>query len=240
MNEQETIIDAFTELAPRYEGVVDKELQKFWGWSYKGFINLLINQTPINEHDVVLDVATGTGVIPLKLTEDEKNGLQIIGLDITEAMLRRGKKKIEENNLTSLIRLTCGDAMKMPFNQLSFDMVICGLAVHHMDVDLLLSEMERILKFGGRISIADVGGSAFWRLPVIRTILMAAAFSYFLITENAARAWAEASALPHIRTSEEWHSILANLGFSSINIYKLPSKYKWIPEPLFIHAVKNQ
>jgi len=144
MNEQETIIDAFTELAPRYEGVVDKELQKFWGWSYEGFINLLINQTPINEHDVVLDVATGTAVIPLKLTEDEKNGLQIIGLDITEAMLRRGKKKIEENNSTSLIRLTCGDAMKMPFNQLSFNMVICGLAVHHMDVDLLLSEMERI------------------------------------------------------------------------------------------------
>ncbi len=240
MDEQETIIEAFTELAPRYEGTVDRELQKFWGWSYEGFINHLINQTPINEHDVILDVATGTAVIPLKLIQEKKNGGQIVGLDITEAMLRRGNNKIKGNNSAKSIRLTCGDAMKMPFNQHSFDMVLCGLAVHHMDVDLLLSEMERVLKTGGRISIADVGGSTLWRIPVIRGILKAVAFSYFLVTENASRAWAEATAIPHIRTSEEWHSILTNLGFSSINIYKLPSKYKWIPDPLFIHATKTR
>ena len=127
----------------------------------------------------------------------------------------------------------------MPFHQQSFDMVICGLAVHHMNVDFLLSEMERVLKNNGRISIADVGGSTFWRLPVIRTILKTAAFLYFIFTENAARAWAEAQAMPHIRTAKEWQIILTNLGFSSINIYKLPSKYNWIPEPLFIHAKKN-
>ena len=31
MEEQEVVVEAFTELAPRYEIVVNNELNKFWG-----------------------------------------------------------------------------------------------------------------------------------------------------------------------------------------------------------------
>ena len=67
MEEKETIVEAFTELAPRYEYIVDKELQKFWGWSYQSFIDNLIASTPTSSGDRILDIATGTNINPPKI-----------------------------------------------------------------------------------------------------------------------------------------------------------------------------
>ena len=47
MVNKENIIETFTELAPRYEEVVNAELDRFWGWSYVGFVNQLILATSI-------------------------------------------------------------------------------------------------------------------------------------------------------------------------------------------------
>jgi ubiquinone/menaquinone biosynthesis C-methylase UbiE len=239
MSDQRAIIDAFTELAPRYERTVDTELKLFWGWDYQGFVSYVIEQIPIKEHDLILDVATGTAVIPIKIIGEMKLESSIVGLDLTEEMLRRGYQKIREINATSGIRLTCGNGMKMPFNNSSFDIVICALATHHMDVPLMLSEMARVLKPGGCISVADVGGAAIWRKPVIRSILKLGAFIFYYLIENYSRALSESNTIPNIRTAEEWRNFLEALGFSSISIKKLPSKYKRIPTPLLINAIKK-
>jgi len=239
MSDQHTIIKAFTELAPRYERSVDAELKLFWGWDYAGFVDYIIDQIPINENDQVLDIATGTAVIPIKIMQKKILGSTIVGLDITEAMLQRGNQKINAIDLTSSIRLACGNAMKMPFTQNSFDVVICVLATHHMDVPLMLSEMARMLKPGGRISVADVGGAAQWRKPWIQTILKLGAFVFYLLTENYTRAKSESNTIPNIRAAEEWRNFLEALGFSSLSIKKLPSRYKGIPTPLIINAIKK-
>ena len=239
MSDQHTIIEAFTELAPRYERTVDAELNLFWGWNYEGFVNFVIEQIPIKDRDVILDIATGTAVIPLELMQERKLGSSIVGLDITEEMLKRGNQKIKESNLTSSIRLICGNAMKMPFSQNSFDVAICALATHHMDVPLLISEMARVLQPGGRISVADVSGAAIWRNPFIRSILKFGAFIFYLFAENYTRAMAESNTIPNIRTAEEWRNFLEALGFSSISIKKFPAKYKRIPAPLLINAIKK-
>ncbi len=96
MSEKQAIIEAFTDLAPRYEQTVDGELRRFWGWSYDGFIENMINMTQFQPDDVVLDVATGTGVIPRKLVGRGKISGQIIGLDITLAMLQRAVGQIKK------------------------------------------------------------------------------------------------------------------------------------------------
>ena len=70
MKDKAYIIDAFSEMAPKYELVVDSELNRFWGWSYNGFVNLLLASTPVQQQDIILDVATGTGVIPYRLEKD--------------------------------------------------------------------------------------------------------------------------------------------------------------------------
>ncbi len=239
MKEQENVIEVFTELAPRYEKVVDNELNRFWGWSYAGFVDRLIELTPISDGDFILDLATGTSVIPRRLVERVKKEYQVVGLDITARMLQRGKEKIDQDKANINIHLACGDAMVMPFSNESFNVVMCGLATHHMNVTRLLSEIKRVLKCGGKISIADAGGSRLWHLFIVRGLIRAAGFFYFLAVENINRAWAEAAAVSNIRTAEDWNAILTQFGFVDIRITKLTSKRSWLPDPLVLEATKS-
>ncbi len=236
MRKKNAIIEAFTELSPRYEQVVDGELRRFWGWSYEGFIENLISLSHIEEDDVVLDVATGTAVIPRKLLEKRKTKGKIFGLDITLAMLDKAAQKIKANGSTTIIELTCGSAMTMPYRDSSFDIILCGLATHHLDVPVVLGEMKRVLKVDGRLTIADVGGSAAWRLPVISHLIRLATFLYFLPKEGFARALSESKALANVYTVNEWKEKLAEQGFKDIAALKLPSNHFWSPSPLVIGA----
>ncbi len=238
MSEKQAIIDAFTDLAPRYESVVDGELQRFWGWSYQGFIEDLIALTPLDEDDIILDVATGTSVIPLKLAAQGKVKGHIVGLDITLAMLKQGKQKIVGSTGPTHISLSCGSAMAMPYKNGYFDVILCGLASHHMEVPVVLAEMQRVLRAGGKLTIADVGGSAVWRWPIINFLIRLATFLYFLPGEGAARARSESNALSNVLTREEWEHTLAELGFDKINVTQLPKNHFWVPAPLVIRADK--
>jgi ubiquinone/menaquinone biosynthesis C-methylase UbiE len=238
MNDKENIIETFTELAPRYEEVVNAELNRFWGWSYTGFVNQLIQATKIPEKGRMLDLATGTGVIPIKVATEGSSESHVHGLDITMSMLALAKKKLVTGKIQDRVDLVCASAMDIPYANVSFDLVTCALATHHMDVKLLLSEAWRILNKDGMLSIVDVGGSNLWESPVIKFFLRIAAFGYFLLKENINRAWAEAEAVSNVRSKEEWFDLLFETGFRDIKITKLKSKHRWIPEPLVIQAIK--
>lgn len=236
MKEKQAIQEAFSELSSHYEEVVDSELNLFWGWSYHKFLEELINQTTIQENQKILDIATGTLVIPRKILEQKVPGVQITGLDLTESMLRQGQKKLKAEGIGSVIDLTCADAMALPYSDGSFDLVVSGLASHHMDISLMLSEMKRVLKPGGLLSIVDVGTSPIWEKKIFQGAARIFAFFYFLIKENSSRAWAEAAAVSNLRTPEGWENDLSLAGFNTIRIKKLKSKYKWAPEPLSIQS----
>lgn len=236
MKEKQAIKQTFDELSSHYEDSIDWELNKFWGWSYQRFLDELVSRTPLKEGQKILDIATGTSVIPRKILTQNVPGIHVTGLDITEAMLRRGKKEISNTNFDTSISLTCGDAMALPFSGQSFDIVLSGLASHHMNIPLMLSEKKRVLRPGGLLSFIDVGISPFWQLPVIRGITRVLVFIYFLLQKNPSRAWAEAAAISNTRTPEGWYAELRVAGFEEINITKLSSKYSWVPEPLTIQA----
>lgn len=236
MKEKQAIQEAFTELSSHYEEVVDGELNLFWGWSYHQFLEELVKQTTFQENQKILDIATGTLVIPRKILEQEVPGIQITGLDLTESMLRQGKKKLDAEGQGSAINLTCADAMALPYSDGSFDVVVSGLASHHMDIPLMLSEMKRVLKPGGLLSIVDVGTSPIWEKRIFKVAARVIAFLYFLVKENSSRAWAEAAAVSNLRTPAGWENDLSQAGFNTIRIRKLKSKYKWAPEPLSIQS----
>jgi ubiquinone/menaquinone biosynthesis C-methylase UbiE len=217
-----------------------------------GFVNQLIQATVIPEKGRMLDLATGTGVIPIKVATESSSGPApgssqgasshktsgIHGLDITMSMLARAKKKLVAGAIEGRVDLVCASAMDIPYASRSFQLVTCALATHHMDVKLLLSETWRVLRVEGVLSIADVGGSNLWKLPIVKFLLRIAAFVYFLLTENIHRAWAEAEAVSNVRSKEEWFDLLIEAGFQDIKITKLKSKHRWVPEPLVIQAVK--
>ena len=144
MKEKQVVQEAFTELSSHYEETVDGELQTFWGWSYQGFVDQLVDRTEILENQKFTDISASTSVIPRKIHKEKIPGVHITGLDVTESMLRQGKRKIPASDFNTTISLTCANAMTLPFYAQSFDVVVSGLASHHMNIPLMLSEMNRM------------------------------------------------------------------------------------------------
>ncbi len=97
----------------------------------------------------VLDVATGTGDISLELARYTGS---VVGLDLCQEMLSRGRVKMEKRGLGSSINFIVGDALALPFNDNSFDCALNGFALRNVaDINLFLSELRRVVKPGGRV-----------------------------------------------------------------------------------------
>jgi len=237
MTGNDVVIEAFTDLAPRYQETMDRELRQFWGLSYEELVDWLTEVASVNEGDIILDVATGTAVIPLKLVDRVGATGRVVGLDITLAMLKHGRKNVEATGSSSRISLVCASAMAMPFVEGVFDVVICGLGMHHMDVPQVLSEMKRVLKEGGALFIAAVGARSFWKPLWVKAIIRSITWLYYVRTDTITRAWAEATSLSNVHTADEWRTILSDLGFTRIEVSESPAHRHWYPCALIMRAV---
>jgi ubiquinone/menaquinone biosynthesis C-methylase UbiE len=99
------------------------------------------------ERPWLLDVATGTGRLPLNLLREQFSG-QIIGLDLSRGMLAQARAKLlPYGNQVKLIRQ---DASRLPFADNIFDAVTCLESLEFMPRPLdVLDEMVRVLAPGG-------------------------------------------------------------------------------------------
>lgn len=107
---------------------------------------------------LLLDVATGTGDVPIMLMQT-KNGKLIehaTGVDISEQMLAVGRVKLKSKSLDQKIKLETGDATALAFSDKSFDVVSIAFGIRNViSVEDALSEFFRVLKPGGRVLILE-------------------------------------------------------------------------------------
>src|SRR5512139_2306745 len=102
----------------------------------------------INDHASLLDLGTGTGDLARDALSQFPRA-KIIAADFTLEMMRVGQK-------TSTLNFSTADALKLPFNDLSFDAVVSGFLMRNViDLNQALQEQYRVLKKGGRIVILD-------------------------------------------------------------------------------------
>lgn len=235
MATDDVIVEAFTEMAPQYEDTVNRELEQFWGVSYSDFVARLLAQIPLHDGDAVLDVATGTAQIPAALCRRMGPTGRIVGLDITPAMLRRGRERLGAVASNGAVHLVCGSALELPFPEASCDVVVCALATHHMDVPRMLAEVRRVLRPGGRLALADVGATRFWRSLPGRLLLRLLMASYGL-SHNSARGQAELEAFGNVRTAEEWGALLTETDFVGVEIGVIRPRLPWYPCGLTMKA----
>jgi ubiquinone/menaquinone biosynthesis C-methylase UbiE len=100
----------------------------------------------------VLDVASGTGEAGCFLAETFQ--CQVIGLDASEAMVRRAQRKGAERGLN--VEFERGDAERLPFAPGSFDVVVCECTVCYLDTEATIREMVRVARPGGYVGIHDL------------------------------------------------------------------------------------
>jgi demethylmenaquinone methyltransferase/2-methoxy-6-polyprenyl-1,4-benzoquinol methylase len=133
---------AFAKLAPFYDVVASP---------FSGVREKMVNFTNAKKGSKILDVATGTGQQAFAFA---KRGHEVIGIDLSEAMLNVAKKKNKYKNA----KFEVADATNLPFEDNSFDISSISFALHEMPLSIIekvLKEMVRVTKPRGIIVIAD-------------------------------------------------------------------------------------
>lgn len=102
----------------------------------------------------VLDIACGTGDFALQLI---KNGVnRVVGVDISEEMIKVGQQKVLKRGLQSNISLQLGDSAGLEFDSDSFDVVTVAFGVRNFEKRAQsLSEMLRVLRPQGEVIILE-------------------------------------------------------------------------------------
>ncbi len=102
----------------------------------------------------ILDIATGTG--DFAIASLTSNPGKVVGVDISEGMLKIGKEKINKLNLEHKISLQPGDAENLDFPDNSVDVITVGFGVRNYEhLEKGLQNMLRVLKPGGKVVILE-------------------------------------------------------------------------------------
>src|SRR4051794_36101043 len=114
-------------------------------------------------NSVILDVASGTAGVALQLAE--RTRARVIGVDLTEQMLRQGQRRVAAAGMRDRITLAAGRAEQLPFPDASVDALTFTYLLRYVeDPQATLAELARVLKPGGGMASLGfcVPTSALW------------------------------------------------------------------------------
>ena len=104
--------------------------------------------------DAVLDVGCGTGAV-LALLHEKYPDRRYVGLDLTPEMIEVARTKVAPG-----MEFVVGDAENLPFDEASFDAVLCSNSFHHYpNPAAFLAGALRVLRPGGRLILRDYTSS---------------------------------------------------------------------------------
>ncbi len=112
----------------------------------------LADMCEIEENMRVLDVASGTGLSAIFLSENYD--CSVTGIDHSEMMVKKARKKAKGREVD--VEFTVADAHQLPFEDEYFDVVISECTLCLLEKEKVLDEMTRVVKEGGRVGIHDI------------------------------------------------------------------------------------
>jgi len=99
--------------------------------------------------DRVLDACCGTG--DLALAARAAGAGEVVGLDFSERMLERARRKAPE------LEWVRGDLLALPFADGSFDVATVGFGIRNVEeLEAGLRELARVLRPGGRLAVLEI------------------------------------------------------------------------------------
>ena len=100
----------------------------------------------------ILEVGVGTGIsLP-----DYSRTNRIVGLDISEPMLRKAMQRVAEHKLDNVEALAVMDAEKLALPNASFDVVVAQYVITAVpNPEATLDEFARVLRPGGEIILVN-------------------------------------------------------------------------------------
>ena len=149
-SKKEQVAQMFDNIAFRYDllnSILSLGIHKGWR---KDCVKLLREHKP----KLILDVATGTGDFAIECVQLHPE--KIVGVDISEGMMKFGREKIKKKGLEKLITLEYGDAETISFPDNTFDAIVVGFGVRNFEnLEKGLINLHRVLKPGGKLVILE-------------------------------------------------------------------------------------
>jgi ubiquinone/menaquinone biosynthesis C-methylase UbiE len=136
--------DYWNKLAKKYD-LRSKRYHKM----YNKLISLL--RLELSQKDIVLDIGTGTGEIPLSLSSEVK---EFQGIDLSNSMINIAKEKILKSKITN-VSFSVQNSYNLQSKNDKFNVVIIANLLHIVNnPEKVIKEANRILKNKGKLIIA--------------------------------------------------------------------------------------
>jgi demethylmenaquinone methyltransferase / 2-methoxy-6-polyprenyl-1,4-benzoquinol methylase len=149
-SKKEEVAQMFDNISAKYDFLnhfLSLGIDKIWR---KKAVNMLREINPTK----ILDIATGTGdfaIQSLTLHPEE-----VIGVDISEGMLEKGREKMVKRKIDHIISMRSGDSEDLPFDDNYFDALTVGFGVRNFqNLEIGLAEMLRVVRPGGKLIILE-------------------------------------------------------------------------------------
>ncbi len=150
----------FTPLPHRYDRLAELLSMGQNGRWRRAMIDRIVPGSP----GLVLDVASGTAGVALQLAD--RTGAGVVGVDLTEAMLRRGLENVAGAGAGGRVELVAGRAEALPFPDAAFDALTFTYLLRYVDdPEATLRELARVVKPGGVVASLEflLPPNPFWR-----------------------------------------------------------------------------
>ena len=135
------------------------ELQASWGLTkHMGGLEAtgeLIDACHIDKASYVLDVGCGVGMTTCYLAQEY--GCRVVGVDVSETMVKRSKERAKRKNVADKVEFRIGNAQALPFKDGVFDAVVCeSVVAFPKDKQKVVSEYARVARPGGYVGMNEV------------------------------------------------------------------------------------
>ena len=105
----------------------------------------------------VLDVGCGSGAVTREIARRVGSRGLAIGLDPSPALLAVARDLAAEAGVADRMEFREGDALRLPFRDGSFDVVVCVTVLSHVPRgEAAIPELVRVLRSGGRLGVFDL------------------------------------------------------------------------------------
>ena len=131
--------DLFDGLPRRYDAL--EELLSFG--QNRRWRRAIVDVVAADDPGRVLDVATGTAGVALALAD--RTGAQVAGVDLTEEMLRIGRRRVGDRGRADRVALVCARAERLPFPDACFDALTFTYLLRYVaDPAATMAELARV------------------------------------------------------------------------------------------------